>query len=169
MSRKVKGAAIGPEGYRTEDPDKTLSRIEPLTKKAGISRIADITGLDRIGIPVFSTIRPSAETGAISIYNGKGLTPTQARISAIMEGMERYSAEVHGDVLVREGMEDMLRRGNAVDPRDLILPIYTKMRLKDMPIAWIEGKDIANDRTIMVPASAVFHPYSSAFRSASSA
>ena len=162
MSRKVKGAAIGPEGYRTEDPDKTLSRIEPLTKKAGISRIADITGLDRIGIPVFSTIRPSAETGAISIYNGKGLTPTQARISAIMEGIERYSAEVHGDVLVREGMEDMLSSGNAVDPRDLILPIYTKMRLKDMPIAWIEGRDIANDNDIMVPASAVFHPYSSA-------
>ncbi len=157
----MKGAAIGPEGYRTEDPNKTLARIEPLTKKAGISRIADITGLDRIGIPVFSTIRPSAETGSISIYNGKGLTPTQARISAIMEGMERYSAEVHGDVLVREGMEDMLGGRNAVDPRDLILPIYTRMRLKEMPIAWIEGKDIANHRTIMVPASAVFHPYSS--------
>ena len=92
MSRKVKEAGIGPEGYRTDEPEKTLARIEPLTKKAGISRIADITGLDRIGIPVFSSIRPSAETGAISIYNGKGLTPTQARISAIMEGIERYSA-----------------------------------------------------------------------------
>ena len=58
MSRRVKGAAIGPEGYRTEDPEETLARIEPLTRKAGISRIADITGLDRVGIPVFSSIRP---------------------------------------------------------------------------------------------------------------
>ena len=161
MSRKVKGGAIGPEGYRTEDSEETLARIEPLTKKAGISRIADITGLDRVGIPVFSAIRPSAENGAISIYNGKGLTPEQARISAIMEGIERYSAEVHGDVLVREGMEDMLTAGNALDPRELILPIYTKMRLKDMPIAWVEGKEIDSKKSIMVPASAVFHPYNS--------
>ncbi len=162
MSRKAKVAAPGPEGYRTEDPEETLSRIEPLTKKAGISRVADITGLDRIGIPVFSTIRPSAETGAISIYNGKGLTPAQARISAIMEGIERYSAEVHGDVLVRELMEDMLSGGNALDPRELILPIYTKMRLKDMPVAWVKGREIGSEKEIMVPASAVYHPYGSA-------
>jgi putative methanogenesis marker protein 1 len=162
MSRKAKVAVNGPEGYRTEDPEETLSRIEPLTKKAGISRVADITGLDRIGIPVFSTIRPSAETGAISIYNGKGLTKTQARISAIMEGIERYSAEQHGDVLVRELMEDMLNAGNALDPRELILPIYTKMRLKDFPIAWVKGREIGGDEDIMIPAIAVFHPYSSA-------
>ena len=56
--------------------------------------MADITRLDRIGIPVFSSIRPEAETGAISVYNGKGLTEDQARVSAIMEGSERYSAEV---------------------------------------------------------------------------
>ena len=161
MSRKAKGAAVGPEGYRTEDPEGTLARIEPLIKKAGISRIADITGLDRIGIPVFSSIRPSADSGAISIYNGKGLTPTQARISAIMEGIERYSAEVHGDPMVRETMEAMLGASTAIDPRELILPIYTKMRLNDMPIAWVEGKDVQTGEPIMVPASAVFHPYSS--------
>ncbi len=161
MSRKVKDAAIGPEGYRTEDPEETLARIEPLTKRAGISRIADITGLDRIGIPVFSTIRPSAESGAISIYNGKGLTPTQARISAIMEGIERYSAELHGDVLVRECMEEMIDSGKGIDPRELILPIYTMMRLKDMSIAWVEGTVIGSNESVMVPASAVFHPYNS--------
>jgi len=162
MSRKVKGAIEGPEGYRTEEPEDTLARIEPLTKKAGISRIADITGLDRVGIPVFSTIRPSAETGAISIYNGKGLTQTQARISAIMEGIERYSAEVHADTMVREVMDTMLSSDRlAVDPRELILPLYTMMRLKDMPIAWVEGKEITGGEVVMVPASAVFHPYSS--------
>lgn len=159
MSRRVRGAATGPEGNRSEEPEETLARIEPLAKKAGITRIADITGLDRIGIPVFSTIRPTAENGAISIYNGKGLTPTQARISAIMEGVERYSAEMHGDVLVRERMDEMLAEGNAIDPRELILPIYTKMRLKDMPIAWVEGRELGGGKPVMVPASAVFHPY----------
>ena len=158
----MKGAIKGPEGYRTEEPEETLARIEPLTKKAGISRIADITGLDRVGIPVFSTIRPSAETGAISIYNGKGLTKTQARISAIMEGIERYSAELHGGTLVREVMDAMLASDRlALDPRELILPLYSMMRLKDMPIAWVEGKEITTGEAIMVPASAVFHPYNS--------
>ena len=56
--------------------------------------MADITDLDRIGIPVFSSIRPMADRGAISVYNGKGATPTEARVSAMMEGLERYSAEV---------------------------------------------------------------------------
>ncbi len=85
------------DGQRSTTAEETLRRVEPLTKKAGITRVADITRLDRIGIPVFSSIRPEAGTGAISVYNGKGLTETQARVSAIMEGIERYSAELRDD------------------------------------------------------------------------
>jgi len=44
---------------------------------AGITRVADITNLDRIGIPVFSSIRPMADRGAVSVYNGKGATPVR--------------------------------------------------------------------------------------------
>jgi thioglycine synthase len=50
------------DGHRTVDPATTFKRIEPLCKRAGITRVADITGLDRVGIPVFSSIRPDAKS-----------------------------------------------------------------------------------------------------------
>ena len=80
--------------HRAMPPEETLMRVEAKMPAAGITRVADITNLDRIGIPVFSSIRPMADRGAISVYNGKGATPTEARVSAMMEGLERYSAEV---------------------------------------------------------------------------
>jgi ribosomal protein S12 methylthiotransferase accessory factor len=149
------------DGQRTVDPRTTLKRIEPLCRTAGITRVADITGLDRIGIPVFSSIRPSAESGAVSVYNGKGASTDQAKVSAIMEALERYSGEVRGDHLVRKGVEDMLSSGNALDPRELLLPRRTIVHLMHQPIAWVKGWDLMEDEEMLVPASAVFHPYAS--------
>ena len=74
------------ETQRAVPLEETLARIEPKVPAAGITRVADITNLDRIGIPVFSCIRPTAEDGAITVYNGKGATVEESRISAIMEG-----------------------------------------------------------------------------------
>ena len=89
------------ETQRTTSPEETLARVEKALPAAGITRVADITNLDRIGIPVFSSIRPTAGRGAISVYNGKGATPTEARVSAMMEGIERFSAEpVGADLLI---------------------------------------------------------------------
>jgi len=149
------------DGQRTVDPRTTLARIEPLCKVAGVTRVADITGLDRVGIPVFSSIRPSAGSGAITVYNGKGASKEQAKASAIMEALERYSGEVRGDDMVRKGVEDMLSSENALDPRELILPARTAMHLMHQSVAWVKGFDLQEEEDIWVPASAVFHPYSS--------
>ena len=150
------------DGHRIIDPLSTLRRVEPLCRVAGITRVADITGLDRVGIPVFSSIRPDAETGAVSVYNGKGATREQAKVSAIMEGLERYSAEVRDRRIVRDYAESVLSSQNAVDPRHLILPTRTAMHAMHQPIAWVEGVELSEMESILVPASAVFHPYSSA-------
>ncbi|MFA5331288.1 MAG: YcaO-related McrA-glycine thioamidation protein [Methanoregula sp.] len=140
---------------------ETLARIEPKVPAAGITRVADITSLDRIGIPVFSCIRPTAEDGAITVYNGKGATVEESRISGIMEGIERYSSEVH-DRNVRLDTFEMLKgREPVIDPRDLILPTGTET---DRVLPWVEGWDIANDEPVLVPAQAVFHPLPRNFR-----
>ncbi|OPY31712.1 MAG: YcaO-like family protein [Methanomassiliicoccales archaeon PtaU1.Bin124] len=144
------------DGQRSIAAARTLERVEGLCKVAGITRVADITGLDRVGIPVFSSIRPEAEGGAISVYNGKGATPIQARVSAIMEGLERYSAEERGDRIVRKFAGEMQ---NAIDPREIILPQPTLFQLAQRPIAWMASYDIVNETELMVPACAVLHPY----------
>ena len=68
------------ETQRAVPLKETLERIEPKVPVAGITRVADITDLDRIGIPVFSCIRPTADDGAITVYNGKGATVEESRI-----------------------------------------------------------------------------------------
>ena len=143
------------ETQRAVPLDETLARIEPKIPAAGITRVADITNLDRIGIPVFSCIRPTAEDGAITVYNGKGATVEESRISAIMEGIERYSSEVH-DRKIRVALyQELVGREPVVDPNDLILPEGAET---DRLMSWYEGYDIANDETVWVPAYAVFHP-----------
>lgn len=141
--------------HRALPPEETMSRVEAKMPAAGITRVADITNLDRIGIPVFSSIRPMAARGAVSVYNGKGATPTEARVSAMMEGLERFSAEVG----VRDKELQLARfseiEKNAINPADLILPAGSD---PDAEISWVEGWDIMNDEEILVPANAVFHP-----------
>jgi len=141
--------------HRAVSPEETLSRIESKMEIAGITRVADITNLDRVGIPVFSSIRPAAEKGAISVYNGKGATPAEAKVSAMMEGIERYSAEVQDQDLMISAYSKIKEDYNVLDPRDLILPSDSDL---DAEIPWVEGWDLMNDEAIFVPASAVFHP-----------
>lgn len=148
--------------HRSVSPEETLALVEGKLPAAGITRVADITGLDRIGIPVFSSVRPAAVRGAVSVYNGKGATPAEARVSAIMEGIERYSAEV-GDPAKRDIV--ILRFSelaeNALDPRDLILPEGAD---PDASVPWVRGTDLVSGDEIMVPANAVFHPLPAGYR-----
>ncbi len=80
----------------------------PHLKRYGITRIADVTGLDRLGIPVVQAVRPGALSNAVT--QGKGLSKTSAAISAAVEciemrsgenldGLPVWSGEVPGDVL----------------------------------------------------------------------
>jgi len=148
------------ETQRAVPLEETLARIEPKVPAAGITRVADITGLDRIGIPVFSCIRPTAENGAITVYNGKGATIKESRISAIMEGIERYSSEVHDRRIERGYYTDLFGRGRIVDPKDLNLPPEAD---PGQILSWYMGYDIANDEQTLVSAEAVFHPLSQQF------
>src|SRR5215218_5721937 len=85
-----------PPGYafgthRAVSPAETLRRIRPLLRPAGITRLADVTGLDWIGVPVYQAIRPRSRLLAVS--QGKGLTRAQAQVSALMESLEGFHAE----------------------------------------------------------------------------
>ncbi len=143
------------ETQRASPLDETLARIEPKVPAAGITRVADITNLDRIGIPVFSCIRPTAEDGAITVYNGKGATVEESRISAIMEGIERYSAEAHDREIRVALFQELEGREPVINPEDLILP---EGAVTDRFMSWYQGYDIVNKQTLWVPAFAVFHP-----------
>jgi ribosomal protein S12 methylthiotransferase accessory factor len=148
--------------HRAVSPEETLTRIEPKLPAAGVTQVLDITGLDRIGIPVFSSIRPTAEGGAISVYNGKGTTTDEARVSAMMEAVERYSAEVGDSELLVDSYSRLSGKENVLNPRELILPDYVK-GVEDVRIPWVKGYDLMHEEEIYVPANAVFHPLPSRY------
>ena len=52
-----------------------------------------MTGLDRVGIPNFMTVRPHDLGPGISYYNGKGTTRADAYAGAMMEAIERHAGE----------------------------------------------------------------------------
>mgnify|MGYP000610054055 CR=1 FL=1 len=139
--------------HRAVRPSETLKAFGDKLSMIGVTRITEITHLDRIGIPVFSAIRPTAEDGAVSIYAGKGATRTQARASAMMEAFERYSAERKPeDETFTAHPEDC----DGLDPESLILPGSTDLKSE---LEWINAENLTGDEEIPVPANAVFHPY----------
>ncbi|MCL2460545.1 MAG: YcaO-related McrA-glycine thioamidation protein [Euryarchaeota archaeon] len=144
------------ETHRVKSPEETFACIQDLVSIAGIVRVADITGLDRVGIPVFSCIRPAAAQGAISVYNGKGATEIAARVSGIMEGIERYSAEVQaGDTILFDSYASLASEHAALDPTQLILPKGTDIAAL---FPWFEADNLSTGTSLLVPAHAVFHP-----------
>jgi len=156
----VKGYKQGT--HRAVPPEETLTRIEPRLPAAGVTQVSDITGLDRIGIPVFTSIRPTAEGGAITVYNGKGTTADEARVSAMMEAVERYSAEVGARELLVDSYAGLSNEENVLNPIELILPDYVK-DVGDVRIPWVKGYDLMQEEEIYVPANAIFHPLPSRY------
>ena len=80
--------------HRLADPAETLARVRPLSARLGITRLGNITGLDRIGIPVAIAVRPNSRS--VSVAQGKGLELPQAMASALMEACEGFHAEEVG-------------------------------------------------------------------------
>lgn len=158
-----------PKGYtkdthRVVPPEETLKRVEKLLPGIGVTRVAEISGLDRIGIPVYSAIRPASAKGAISVYAGKGATPIEAKVSVMMEAIERYSSEFQKDDKKRIllGTYEEVSNGKiAIDPKSLILP---GRLLSNVKLDWIDGFDLMHKKELLIPCNAVFHPYLSSFK-----
>lgn len=147
--------------HRVIAPKKTIEINEGKLRTAGITRIADITDLDRIGMPVFTAIRPTAEDGAISIYGGKGITKDHAKASAMMEGFERYSAEKQNDdETIIATVSEISDKGKFIDPKSLNLPQkYEKEDISEIQLEWTLATDLISGDEYYVPSNAVFHPY----------
>lgn len=76
---------------RARTESETWHRIQPYFGTAGITRVADVTDLDYVRIPVAMAVRPLSESLAVS--QGKGASRILAKISAAMESLETWHAE----------------------------------------------------------------------------
>lgn len=148
-------------GIRIIPPEETIKRVSPMLEKVGIEEVEDITDIDNLRIPVYSVYRKMTAKGTFGNYNGKGVTPDQAKASAIMEAMERYSAELREtDTIVCGTLEEMRNASVPyLEPADMILPARVMNGLEASEIAWTKCYDILRGENVWVPACAVFYPY----------
>ena len=77
--------------HRLIPPSETLDRIRPLMGAMGITRVANVTSLDVIGVPIVMVVRPDSRTNCVS--QGKGLDLDSAKVSGVMESVEAFHAE----------------------------------------------------------------------------
>ena len=95
-------------------PAETLARFGPLAPAMGITRISDVTGLDRIGIPVAMAVRPNSRS--VSVCQGKGLTVEHAFASALMEAAEQFHGEGIAGRFRLASYRELSARAAVVDP-----------------------------------------------------
>jgi len=122
--------------HRSCSPAQTLSRIKPFMAEMGITRIANITGLDHIGIPVVTACRPNSR--ALSVAQGKGIDIESAKASAVMEAMESYHAEYIELALKHASYNEMLEKHQLIDVTRL-QQLSISHYHHDLAMLWVEG------------------------------
>jgi len=139
--------------HRTRSPAATLQAYRPLMPRLGITRLADVTGLDVVGVPVVQAVRPNARS--VSVSQGKGVDREAAAASALMEAIEAWHGE-HVAVPLRHERATALRReGEAVvDLHRLPRRADADVR-EDMPLLWCRGWDLLQGRATWVPHACV--------------
>ena len=142
--------------WRTCSPEETLARISPHLPRCGITRCADVTHLDTIGIPVYCAIRPTA--AVLQVSNGKGLTHASAKVSALMEGIEFFHCENPEPAQLQRHSRSALRAaGQAfIDPAKIAGFLEHNHHSDEHILEWTRAQHLISGEWIHMPASAVY-------------
>ncbi|WP_157063298.1 TOMM precursor leader peptide-binding protein [Luteipulveratus mongoliensis] len=176
-------------GYRMFTPQQTYDRLEKHISPA-IGAITGLTGLDvdaEDGITYsyaaghnFAMVRDNVDTlkrNMRSQSGGKGRTSIQAKVSAVCEALERYSAVWRGDERVRQASYDDLSSDVAIHPDRLTmysdaqyderdtwnddemhrLHLVPERFRTDLPIDWAKVWSLTDQREREVPAAYLWY------------
>ncbi len=149
----TKRGAAEENSDRLRRATETVAHMRQNFARFGITRLADVTGLDCIGIPVWMAVRPNSKTLAVS--QGKGLSNAAAQASAVMEAAEVATAERPAFETRIASMQELAAAGERALPCANLVARGQKPLADDEPVAWVEGYDLLQDRTAWVPAEAV--------------
>lgn len=142
--------------HRATSPAETVARVRPFLPMMGITRIANVTGLDVIGVPVTMVCRPNARS--LSVAQGKGLDLDSARASGVMESIELFHAETITLPLKLATYTELRFSHDLADvaalPRLTVSSFHDHLRL-----LWIEGWELLRGRKVWVPYELVHTNY----------
>jgi ribosomal protein S12 methylthiotransferase accessory factor len=117
---------------------------------AGVSRLANVTGLDIIGIPVIAAIRPQSRS--VTVSHGKGMTIATALASAVHESCELFAAEDWQGESCLSAHEDL--DSASTYPLECMPRFAGGPNCEDLSrvaIPWVCGRRLADDSPIWLP------------------
>ncbi|MDC0713640.1 YcaO-like family protein [Stigmatella sp. ncwal1] len=142
--------------HRLIPPEATVARVRGLLPIMGITRVANVTGLDTIGIPVVMVIRPNARS--LSVSQGKGSELASARASGLMEAIELYHAEHITQPLKLATFNELRFTHRMVDVT--VLPALSVSQFHGhYRTLWIEGRSLFDEGSTWVPYEMVHMDY----------
>ena len=138
--------------HRTVPPSETVKRVTPLMARMGITRVANVTGLDRIGIPVVMVCRPNARSLAVS--QGKGLDLSAATASGLMEAAELYHAE-HIELPLKFGTHAELCQTHSFVDLERMPRVSGNRFHQRLAMLWVEGLELLSGEPRWLPYESV--------------
>lgn len=126
----------------------TLSRVGPIARSLGVTRLGNITGLDRVGVPVWIAVRPLAKSMTVS--QGKGITDDLSKCSALMESIETYHAEQAVTSAMEQPLSVFRTSCEFVNPNRL--PLRKPLpEGEDTVLQWVKGRDLRSNAIRWIP------------------
>jgi YcaO-like protein with predicted kinase domain len=139
--------------HRAKTAAETLQIAKTIGKEIGITRAANITGLDSVGIPVVTAIRPNAKLLAVS--QGKGATLELAKVSALMESIEIWHAENIPLPDLKGAYKNLSDAYRMIDPCHIAHSIFDVKTLRELSLHWCRGINLIDHQIYYIPHEAV--------------
>ena len=146
---------------RIKSVNDTIAKIVPLCKKIGVTRLSDITHMDKLYIPNYSAILPGTED-LIWVYSGKGPTKAHAKASALMEAIERHSSlsSTYPKTFIRGSYLQLSKSYTRVlHPSEVVEPVNQEYNDRDSIIDFLPGFDLVTNEKVLVPAQLALSKY----------
>ena len=113
-----------------------------------MTRLAEITRLDKIGLPVWQAVRPMSR--ALSVHQGKGATDADAQLGALLEAVESDAAERFDRHPLISSFNELPERVRAPTICD-----FARDRARPSPAeeatGWVEAEAILGSEPLCLP------------------
>lgn len=125
--------------------------LHALCSRLGISRVADLTGYDRLNVPVVCAVHPNVSSLQNTSHQGKDFDLGRAALKAVMESLERHAAaNLISDV--RLSAKQAMDSGLADE-------VWSQgLDSLDRPICWCSGRSLLDGRSVLAPLRRVAFP-----------
>jgi thioglycine synthase len=135
----------------------TLAHITPVCNKIGVTRICDITYLDKLYVPNYCSVLPGTQD-SIWVYSGKGPTRLHAKVSALMESIERYCSLSNNWTknFISGTFSDLSKIHKVLHPDEVVEPVGRFYSDKTSIMDFVAGFDLLSKQQILVPAQLAF-------------